>query len=156
MRLLHKLEVDLEMTFVVPSSFSLHCQLPTHPRQCTTSIRLLHASSGMNEKKVPIEQTLLELAAGLNGATLGCMEGRACHCHHVLGTCKVGVRHNNVCSYQSIVPARFEISNHGVCLSCRIGFSVWLNFVGTVLIACSVRQRGCPERSLFVFILNYA
>ena len=51
MRHLHNLEVGLETTFVVPSPFSLPYPLPTDPRQCTTSIRLLHALSVMNEKR---------------------------------------------------------------------------------------------------------
>ena len=51
MRHLHNLEVGLETTFVVPSSFSLPYRLLTDPRQCTTSMRLLHALSVMNEKR---------------------------------------------------------------------------------------------------------
>ena len=58
-------------------------------------------------------------------------------------------------TYAAISPL-FPCSFMSKGLFCRVSFSAWLNFVGTVLIACSVRQRGCPERSLVAISLNSA
>ena len=95
-----------------------------------------------NKTKVPLEQAVLALAALLDRTALGCVEGRDLFWYGLAHASRPGVNHKVCCRGSALPPANqcvYEV------VARRVGFSVWLNLVGTVLLASSVRQSGCPE-----------